>query len=274
MFPSPILEHENARSGNDGYVRQDRQKWRFGLRGDAVTAGRRSQQLEESVSVLEIVPSIFAADFVRLGEEIRRVEQAGVQMIHVDIMDGHFVPNFTMGTPITESIRRFTRLKLDHHLMIEDPDTYAPLFIKAGADCISVHYEVCRNLDRTLHMIKDHGAGAGVAINPATSTRLLENVLDIVDYVLVMSVNPGYGGQAFIPNSLNKVRELYRYRAERRLNFFIEIDGGVGQENIAEVAKAGVDWVVAGSSVFHRPDAAEAVRDMQRIAEEALSIRV
>ncbi len=224
--------------------------------------------------MLQIVPSIFAADFVRLGEDIRRVEQAGAQMLHIDIMDGHFVPNFTMGTPITEAIRRFTRLKLDHHLMIEDPDTYAPLFIKAGADCVSVHYEVCRNLDRTLHMIKDHGAKAGVAINPATPTMLLENVLDIVDYVLVMSVNPGYGGQEFIPRSLAKVQELYRYRGERRLNFFIEIDGGVGEENIADVAKAGVEWVVAGSSVFHAPEPGGAVREMQRIAEEAISIRV
>lgn len=224
--------------------------------------------------MLEIVPSIFAADFTRLGEEIRRIEQAGIRMIHVDIMDGHFVPNFTMGTPITESIRRFTNLKLDHHLMIEDPDTYAPIFIRAGADCVSVHYEVCRNLDRTLHMIKDHGAKAGVVINPATSTRLLENVLDIVDYVLIMSVNPGYGGQTFIPNSLNKVRQLCRMREERRLDFFIEIDGGVGEENIADVARAGVDWVVAGSSVFHARDAAEAVLGMQRIAEEAISIKV
>ena len=224
--------------------------------------------------MLQIVPSIFAADFARLGEEIRRVEQAGVEMLHVDIMDGHFVPNFTMGTPITESIRRFTKLKLDHHLMIEDPDTYAPVFIKAGADCVSVHYEVCRNLDRTLHMIKDHGAKAGVVINPATSTMLLENVLDIADYVLVMSVNPGYGGQEFIPRSLMKVRELERYRRDRRLNFSIEIDGGVGEENIAEVARAGVDWVVAGSSVFHAPNPADAVRRMERIAEEAISIRV
>ncbi|MGA8027528.1 MAG: ribulose-phosphate 3-epimerase [Bryobacteraceae bacterium] len=224
--------------------------------------------------MLQIVPSIFAADFVRLGEDIRRVEQAGAQMIHVDIMDGHFVPNFTMGTPVTESIRRFTRLKLDHHLMIEDPDTYAPIFIEAGADSVSVHYEVCRNLDRTIHMIQDHGAKAGVVINPATPAMLLENVLDIVDYVLVMSVNPGYGGQKFIPRSLDKVRELCDYRARRRLNFSIEIDGGVGQENIADVARAGVDWVVAGSSVFHAPDAAQAVREMQRIAEESLSIKV
>jgi ribulose-phosphate 3-epimerase len=227
------------------------------------------------VLVPQIVPSIFAADFSRLGEDVRRVEAAGVQMIHVDIMDGHFVPNFTMGTPITESLRRrFPGLKLDHHLMIEDPDTYAPIFIKAGANCVSVHYEVCRNLDRTLHMIRDEGALAGVVINPATPVSLLENVLDIVDYVLVMSVNPGYGGQQFIPNALNKVRQLCRMRSERRLNFAIEIDGGVGLENIADVAKAGVDWMVAGSSVFHTNDAAQAARELQQAAEEAVSIKV
>ncbi len=223
--------------------------------------------------MLQIVPSIFAADFTRLGYEIERVEAAGAAMIHVDIMDGHFVPNFTMGTPITESIRRVTNVKLDHHLMIEDPDTYAPIFIKAGADCVSVHYEVCRNLDRTLHMIRNEGAKAGVVINPATPTFLLENVLDIVDYVLVMSVNPGYGGQDFIPNSLNKVRQLVRMRSERRLDFAIEIDGGVGQENIADVARAGVDWVVAGSSVFHASDPAQAVRDMRQTAREAISVK-
>ena len=233
-----------------------------------------ASQNRRLLGVVQVVPSIFAADFARLGEEIQRVEQGGANMLHVDIMDGHFVPNFTVGTPVTESIRRFTRLKLDHHLMIEDPDTYAPIFIKAGADCVSVHYEVCRNLDRTLHMIREHGAKAGVVINPATPTMLLQNVLDIVDYVLVMSVNPGYGGQEFIPGSLRKVRELYRYRAERKLDFFIEIDGGVGPENIADVARAGVDWVVAGSSVFHAPDPAEAVREMRRVAEDALSVKV
>ena len=195
-------------------------------------------------------------------------------MIHVDIMDGHFVPNFTMGPPITESLRRSTHVKLDHHLMIEDPDTYAPIFIAAGAHCVSVHYEACRNLDRTLHLIQDHGAKAGVVVNPATSVRLLENVLEIVDYVLVMSVNPGYGGQKFILNSLNKVRELVGMRAERGLDFAIEIDGGVGKENIAEVAQAGVDWVVAGSSVFHAPDPVQAIRDMRTLAGEALSVRV
>jgi ribulose-phosphate 3-epimerase len=224
--------------------------------------------------VIQIVPSIFAADFARLGEEIQRVEQAGIQMIHVDIMDGHFVPNFTMGTPITEPVRRVTHVKLDHHLMIEDPDTYAPIFIKAGADSVSVHYEACNNLDRTLHMIQDHGAKAGVVINPATPVLMLENVVDIADYVLVMSVNPGYGGQKFIPNSLRKVRELAAIRSRRQLDFAIEIDGGVGPENVAEVARAGVDWVVAGSSVFGAKDPAQAIRNMQQTAEEAFQIKV
>ena len=195
-------------------------------------------------------------------------------MLHVDIMDGHFVPNFTLGTPITEALRRFTKLKLDHHLMIEDPDTYAPVFIKAGADCVSVHFEVCRNLDRTLHIIRDHGAKAGVVINPHTPVLMLQNVLEIVDYVLVMSINPGYGGQKFIPNTFNKIRELRRRREERGLSFSIEIDGGVGRDNIGEIAGAGVDWFVAGTSVFHAPDPAEAVRDLQRRAEEAISVKV
>ncbi len=224
--------------------------------------------------MIQIVPSIFAADFMRLGEEIQRVEKVGVEMIHVDIMDGHFVPNFTMGTPITESIRRSTRVKLDHHLMIDDPDTYAPIFIKAGADCVSVHYEVAKNLNRTLHMIRDLGAKAGVVINPATPVMLLDEVLDIVDYVLVMSVNPGYGGQKFIPKSLDKVRTLARLRSERNLDFAIEIDGGVGQENIVGVARAGVDWVVAGSSVFGTRDSAGAVRELRQSAREAFEVKV
>ena len=224
--------------------------------------------------MVQIVPSILAANFTRLGEDVRQVEHAGIQMIHVDIMDGHFVPNFTMGPPITESLRKFTGLKLDHHLMIEDPDTYAPIFIKAGADCVSVHLEACRNLDRTLHLIQDLGARAGVVINPATPVLLLQDVLDIVDYVLVMSVNPGFGGQKFIPRSLDKVRQLSHRRAERQLNFQIEIDGGVGPENIADVARAGVDWVVAGSSIFHAAQPAEAIRAMQSLADHALAVKV
>lgn len=222
-----------------------------------------------------IVPSILAADFTRLGDQMTAVQAAGAGMVHVDIMDGHFVPNFTLGTPITEALKKhFPTLKLDHHLMIEDPDTYAPIFIKAGADSVSVHYEACRNLDRTLHMIQDHGARAGVVVNPATSVALLEDVLDFVDYVLVMSVNPGYGGQKFIPRSLDKVRALDQIRSARQLSFLIEIDGGVGPSNVADVARAGVDWVVAGSSVFGAEQPAEAMRAMQRIAEEAISTKV
>jgi ribulose-phosphate 3-epimerase len=209
-----------------------------------------------------------------LGEHIGLVERAGAQMIHVDIMDGHFVPNLTMGPPVTESIRKVTSMKLDHHLMIEDPDTYAPAFIKAGATAVSVHYEACRNLNRTLTMVRDEGAKAGVVINPHTGVELLEDVLDIVDYVLVMSVNPGFGGQKFIPRSVEKVRQLSRRREERALSFAIEIDGGITLDNISEVVKAGVDWVVIGSAVFQKPAPGEAFRELQRKAEEALLIRV
>ncbi len=209
-----------------------------------------------------------------MGEQVGLVERAGAQMIHVDIMDGHFVPNLTMGPPITESLRKSTRLKLDHHLMIEDPDTYAPIFIRAGANAVSVHYEACRNLDRTLHLVKEEGAIAGVVINPHSVVDLLEDVLDVVDYVLVMSVNPGFGGQEFIPRSLEKVRRLDERRRERGLNFQIEIDGGITAENVGDAAKAGVNWVVVGSSVFHAPDPGEAFRDLQRRAEEALLVRV
>jgi len=224
--------------------------------------------------VVQIVPSILAADFARLGEQIRIVEQAGAQMIHVDIMDGHFVPNLTMGPPVTESLRKVTRLKMDHHLMIEDPDTYAPIFIKAGANCVSVHYEACRNLDRTLNMIRDKGAKAGVVINPHSTVALLEDVLDVVDYVLVMSVNPGFGGQEFIPRSLLKVRQLDRARQERGLNFAIEIDGGINAENIGEAARAGVNWIVVGSSIFSKSDPGAAYQELQRIAEESLMVKV
>ena len=209
-----------------------------------------------------------------MGEQVREVERAGAQMIHVDIMDGHFVPNLTMGPPVTESLRKVTKLKLDHHLMIEDPDTYAPIFIKAGANAVSVHYEVCRNLDRTLHLVREEGALAGVAINPHSVVDLLDDVLDIVDYVLVMSVNPGFGGQEFIPRSLEKVRRLDEKRRRRGLDFQIEIDGGITADNVGDASRAGVNWVVVGSSVFHATDPGEAFRDLQRRAEEALLVRV
>jgi ribulose-phosphate 3-epimerase len=224
--------------------------------------------------VVQILPSLLAADFARLGEEIRLVESAGIEMLHVDIMDGHFVPNLTLGPPVTESIRKVTKLRLDHHLMIEDPDTYAPIFIKAGATSVSVHYEACRHLNRTLHLIQEEGALAGVVINPATTTSLLEDVLGIVDYVLVMSVNPGFGGQRFIQHSLEKVRQLNRYRQERDLRFAIEIDGGVSAHNLADVVRAGVDWVVAGTSVFGTPDPIAAIQELRQIAAEAELVRV
>jgi len=224
--------------------------------------------------VVQILPSILAADFARLGEQIKTVEAAGVEMLHVDVMDGHFVPNLTLGPPVTECIRRVTSLKLDHHLMIEDPDFFAPIFIKAGATSVSVQQEACRNLHRTLQMIRQEGALAGVVINPATPVAQLDDVLEVVDYVLVMSVNPGFGGQEFIPHSMEKVRQLERRRRERGLHFAIEIDGGISTENVADVVRAGVDWVVTGTSIFHAADPAAAVREMQQLAHEAALIRV
>src|SRR3954453_14878461 len=191
----------------------------------------------------EIVPSILSADFARLGDDIGRVEGTGIRLLHVDVMDGHFVPNFTLGPPVVKSIRKVTKLTLDCHLMIEDPDTYAPVFIQAGIDQVSVHQEVCRHLDRTLRMIQSEGARAGVVLNPATPVNTLSEVLEIVDYVLVMSVNPGFEAQQFIPNALNKVRELDRKRTELGLQFSIEIDGGVSLDNVGEIVRAGCDWV-------------------------------
>jgi ribulose-phosphate 3-epimerase len=223
---------------------------------------------------VQIVPSILAADFARLGEEIARVERGGASMLHLDVMDGHFVPNFTIGPPVVESIRKITRCRLDLHLMIEDPDQYAPVFIQAGADLVSVHQEACRNLHRTLRMIQDEGAQAGVVINPATPVAMLDDILDVVDYVLIMSVNPGFGGQSFISHSLEKVRQLDRKRQERHLPLSIEIDGGITLKNVADAIRAGCDWIVTGSSIFHTPDAAAAITEMRRAAEEATSVRV
>jgi ribulose-phosphate 3-epimerase len=224
--------------------------------------------------MIEILPSILAADFTRLGEQVAQVESAGARMLHVDVMDGHFVPNLTLGPPVVESLRKATRLILDLHLMIEDPDHFAPIFIQAGANQVLVHQEACRNLDRTLHMIREHGAKAGVVINPATPVGLLDEVLEIVDSVLVMSVNPGFGGQEFIPNSLNKVRQLAARRRERRLHFAIEIDGGITLENVADAIHAGVDWVVAGTSIFHTVNPGAAFERMRQAALDASRVEV
>jgi ribulose-phosphate 3-epimerase len=224
--------------------------------------------------MIHILPSILSADFARLGEEIGRVERGGATMLHVDIMDGHFVPNLTLGPPVVESIRKVTKSVLDVHLMITDPDKYAPLFVEAGADQVSVHFEAATHLDRTVRNIQSLGARAGVVINPATPVSVLEDILDVADYVLVMSVNPGFGGQKFIPNALKKIQRLDRVRRERGLGFKIEIDGGVNRENVESIVRAGCDWLVAGSTVFHSEDSTATVRDLQRLADGALAIRV
>jgi len=224
--------------------------------------------------MIEIVPSILSADFARLAEEIGKVEQAGIKMLHVDIMDGHFVPNITMGPPVVASIRKITKLTLDLHLMIEKPDQFIPAFIEAGADQLSVHYEACPHLDRTVRFIQSEGAKAGVVINPATPVHVLDDILEVADYILVMSVNPGFGAQKFIPNSLRKVRALDLRRKELGLQLPIEIDGGVSLENAAEVARAGVNWLVAGSHVFKSEDPATTVRDLQQRARSVESVVV
>jgi len=195
-------------------------------------------------------------------------------MLHLDVMDGHFVPNITIGPPVVASLRKATQATLDVHLMIGDPDKYAPIFIAAGADQVSVHQEACRHLDSTLRTIRSEGAKAGVVINPATPVATLEDVLDIVDYVLVMSVNPGFGGQVFIPNALTKVRDLAARRKARGLQFPIEIDGGVNTQNLGKIIEAGVEWVVAGSSIFHSVNPPSAFEEMRRIAHDATAVRV
>jgi ribulose-phosphate 3-epimerase len=224
--------------------------------------------------MVEILPSILSADFARLGDQVAALETAGCAMLHVDVMDGHFVPNITIGPLVVEALRKVTKAKLDVHLMITDPDKYAPIFIQAGADHVIVHQEVCPHLDRTLHMIQQEGAKAGVVINPSTPVETLEDVLDVVDLVLVMSVNPGFGGQSFIPNALNKVRRLARLRKERGLHFPIEIDGGITLDNVAAVVNAGVEWIVAGSSVFHTVNLANSFQELRHAAREAGAVRV
>jgi ribulose-phosphate 3-epimerase len=219
--------------------------------------------------MVEILPSILAADFARLGEQIAQVERGGATMLHLDVMDGHFVPNLTIGPPVVASIRKITRLTLDVHLMITDPDKYAPIFIDAGADQVIVHQEACKNLDGTLREIQRAGARAGVVINPATPVAAIEEVLGLADYVLVMSVNPGFGGQQFIPYTLDKVRRLDALRRERRLAFPIEIDGGIDKKTIVDAVRAGCDWIVTGSSIFHTPDPTAAVAELREAAMHA-----
>ena len=223
---------------------------------------------------VEIAPSILAADFACLGDGIRAVERGGAAMLHVDVMDGHFVPNITIGVPVVASLRKATRLPLDVHLMIENPELYIQAFAEAGADMISVHQEATPHLDRALNLIREHGCQPGAVINPATPVAALSEVLGILDHVLVMSVNPGFGGQKFIPYALGKIRELKRIREGYNRSFRIEVDGGVGPENVGDLVRAGAEILVAGTSIFHTPDAAEAVRSMKQMAEGALATKV
>jgi ribulose-phosphate 3-epimerase len=201
--------------------------------------------------MIKIAPSILSADFARLGEEVKAAEDAGAHMIHIDVMDGHFVPNITIGSAVVESIRKVTRLPLDVHLMIEEPDRYLGDFVKAGADILTVHCEACRHLHRTVQMIKESGVKAGVSLNPATPLWNLENILHDVDMVLLMSVNPGFGGQDFIPGTLEKIRLLKKMIAEAGLSVPIEVDGGIKPANAKMVAEAGADILVMGSAFFN-----------------------
>ena len=224
--------------------------------------------------MLEIAPSILAADFSRLGEEIAAVERGGVHMLHVDVMDGHFVPNISIGVPVVSSLRKATSLTLDVHLMIEEPGLYVGAFADAGADMISVHQEATPHLDRVLSAIQERSIKAGVVINPATPVATLTEVLPMVDFVLVMSVNPGFGGQRFISGSLDKLRQLKELRSRYNYRYQIEVDGGVSLENVSEVVRAGAEIIVAGTSVFHTADPADAVRRMRQVASEALAQKV
>lgn len=224
--------------------------------------------------MVEIAPSLLAADFARLGAQVEAVKRGGASMVHVDVMDGRFVPNITIGPPVVRSLRAATDLCLDCHLMIEEPDRFVPEFIEAGARMVSVHQEACPHLDRSLRLIREHGALAGVVINPATPVHTLDDVLDLTDFVLVMSVNPGFGGQRFLPYTLGKIRRLDQTRRDRGLKFRIEIDGGVTLENLPRIVQAGCDIVVAGSSIFGTPDPAGAVDGMRRAAEETQLVKV
>lgn len=224
--------------------------------------------------MIDLAPSILAADFAHLADQIDRATQGGASLIHVDVMDGHFVPNLTVGPPVVKSLRKATRLPLDCHLMIENPDQYIPEFAEAGADWISVHQEACRHLNRTLHLIKSHGCHSGVVINPATPVETLTEVFDIVDYILVMSVNPGFGAQQFIPAVLDKVRKLADLRATRGHSYRIEIDGGVAMDTVADIVRAGTEILVAGNAVFGHGDPKQNAQALLEAARSASLQRV
>jgi ribulose-phosphate 3-epimerase len=216
---------------------------------------------------MKIAPSILSADFAALGEAIARVEAAGADQLHVDVMDGHFVPNLTVGPPVIASIRKRTRLPLDVHLMIEEPERYIETYVRAGADLVTVHVEACPHLQRTLTQIREAGARPGVALNPSTLPSTVEYVLDDLDLILVMSVNPGFGGQSFLPTAYAKLRHLRSLVGTRAIE--LSVDGGVGLGNAALLAEAGAGVLVAGSAIFGAPDPAEAVQALRNASEVA-----
>jgi ribulose-phosphate 3-epimerase len=224
--------------------------------------------------LIDLAPSILSADFAHLADQVKLAQEGGGSVVHVDIMDGHFVPNLTLGPPVVKSLRKVTQLPLDCHLMIENPDQYIPDFAQAGADWISVHQEVCRHLNRTLHLIRSHDVSPGVVINPATPVAALSEVLDIVDYVLVMTVNPGFGGQKFIPATLHKIRQLAEVRAQRGLAFRIEVDGGIALETVGEVVLAGAEILVAGNAVFGHGDPKANAQQLLKAASQATLVKV
>ena len=219
--------------------------------------------------MVELLPSILSADFAHLADEVKAAERGGGTVIHFDVMDGHFVPNLTIGPPVLESLRKVTQLPIDSHMMIENPDEFVEPFAEAGADWMSVHYEACPHLHRTLQLIRHHGMEPAVVINPATPVDLLIPVLDMVHHVLVMSVNPGFGGQSFIPYSLMKIRRLKELREELGLNYRIEVDGGVAHDTIGQVVEAGADLLVAGSAVFSHGRAEQNARELLQAAQLA-----
>lgn len=218
--------------------------------------------------MVEIAPSILSANFVRLGAEVEAAERGGATIVHVDIMDGHFVPNITMGLPVVESLARHTSLLLDVHLMIANPGQYAERFVEAGAKMVSVHIEADAHLHRTLTAIKSRDAQAGIAINPATPLSCLEEALPFADYIVVMTVNPGFGGQKFIEASTDKVRRLRRLIDQHGAQARIEVDGGIDRRNVAEVVAAGAEIIVAGSAVFGDSDPEQAVRELRNAATQ------
>ncbi len=226
--------------------------------------------LKKAPSV-RIAPSILSSDFARLAEEVRTVERGGADWLHVDVMDGHFVPNLTIGPIVVEALRRVTRLPLDCHLMVKRPEDWIPAFAEAGADIITIHAEASAHLHRQLAWIRKLGKKAGVSINPSTPLTVIEEVLDDVDLVLIMSVNPGFGGQSFIESTLDKIRRLAEVRGDRA--FLIEVDGGVGPQNAAAIRAAGADILVAGSAVFGQKNRKKAIEDLRRAAEPKTKAR-